>query len=264
MCYFQDHSQSGLIVCGGDDFYARDDCVAMDGETGQWSTLGRTVGHRTDHSSWLAPDGLMFIGGDYDDEISTEIISLEDGKSRPHYQLQYSGRGACLIPDDSTGTYILTSGTDVSRYDSDGWVESLPRMMQFRNWHGCGSYQAESGELILLVAGGWDMTDLSFLSSVETLTLGASAWNFGPALPRELSNLVGATVDNKIFMLGGFNREQQATAGRPATAIQPYADVLQWQPDSLAWTKVGEMLEPTDSHAVSTIELNEKLLEICL
>ena len=41
------------------------------------------------------------------------------------------------------------------------------------------------------------------------------------------------------------------------------ADVLQWQPDSLEWTKVGEMLEPTDSHAVSPIELNEKLLEIC-
>ena len=178
----------------------------MDRETGQWGTLGRTRSHRTDHTSWLSPDGLMLIGGDYDHENSTEMFSLQDGTSTPHYELQYSGRGACLIPDDST--FILTSGTDVSRYDSLGWVESLPRMMQFRNWHGCGSYQADSGETILLVAGGWDMTQLSFLSSVETLTLGASVWNFAPALPREMSNIGAASLDNKVFMVGGFNREE--------------------------------------------------------
>ena len=209
----QDHSQSDVLVCGGYDYYARDDCVAMDRETGQWSTLGRTASHRTDHTSWLSPEGLMIIGGDYDYENSTEMFSLEAGTSTPHYQLQYSGRGACLIPDDSTGTYILTSGTDVSRYDSLGWVESLPRMLEFRNWHGCGSYQAESGELILLVAGGWDMTQLSFLSSVETLTLGASAWNFAPALPRAMSNMAAASMDNKIFILGGYNREE-TTGGK--------------------------------------------------
>ena len=197
-----------MFVCGGYDYYARDDCIAMDVETGEWSTLGRTVGHRTDHTSWLAPDGLLLIGGDYDSENSTEMFSLEEGTSTYHYELQYSGRGACLIPDSSTGTFILTSGTDVSRYDSEGWVESLPRMKQFRNWHGCGSYQAQSGQTILVVAGGWDITQLSFISSVETLILGASSWNFGSPLPRAMSDLVGASMDNKIFMLGGFNREE--------------------------------------------------------
>ena len=246
------------MVCGGYDFYARDDCVGMDLETGQWSTLGRTASHRTDHTSWLtpgAPGGLMLIGGDYDYENSTEMFSLEEGTSSPHYELQYSGRGACLIPDDTTGTFILTSGTDVSRYDSEGWVEALPRMEQFRNWHGCGSYQAESGQMILLVAGGWDMTQLSFVSSVETLTLGASSWNFAEPLPRKMSNLGSASMDNKIFMLGGYNRE--------GFDSMTYADVLQWEPSSPGWKKVGEMLEPTDSLAVSPIELNEKLLEIC-
>ena len=34
------------MVCGGSDYYARDDCVAMDLETGEWSTVGRMVGHR--------------------------------------------------------------------------------------------------------------------------------------------------------------------------------------------------------------------------
>ena len=154
----------------------------------------------------------MIIGGDYDYENSTEILSLTDGTSKPSYELQYSGRGACLIPDDSTSTYILTSGSEVSRYDSVGWVESLPRMMQFRNWHGCGSYTTDSGQRILLVAGGWDIPNFTFLSSVETLTLGTEAWNFAPELPRALSNIAGASLDNKIFILGGMDRSG-STAG---------------------------------------------------
>ena len=62
-------------------------------------------------------------------------------------------------------------------------------------------------------------------------------------------------MDNKIFMLGGYNRVGYDS--------MTYADVLQWEPNSPGWKKVGEMLEPTDSLAVSPIELNEKLLEIC-
>ena len=48
------------------------------------------------------------------------------------------------------------------------------------------------------------------------------------------------------------------------TRIIITADVLLWDPDITGWTKVGEMLEPTNSHAASPIELNEKLLEICV
>jgi len=266
----KDHSQSGAVVCGGSDYYARDDCVAMDLETGQWSTLGRTAGHRTDHTSWLTPQALMIIGGDYDNETSTELLSLEDGSSMPSYQLEYSGRGACLISDDSTAvsssyiltsgsddstvvssSYILTSGYDVSRYDSAGWLEALPQMLEFRNWHGCGSYNTDSGEMSLLVAGGWDMHSLNFISSVETLTLGSSTWTFAPSLPRPMSNMAGASLGNKIFILGGYDRAHE------------YSDVLEWDPANPGWKKVGEMLEATSSHAVSPIELNEKLLEIC-
>jgi len=248
----EDHSQSGVFVCGGSDYFARDDCVAMDLQTGQWASLARTVRHRTDHTSWLSPEGLMIIGGDYDNETSTELLNLEDGTSSPSYELQYSGRGACLIPDDTTASYILTSGSDVSRYDTAGWLEALPQMLQFRNWHGCGSYQTDTGETVLLVAGGWHMTDLTFLSSVETLTIGSSTWSFAPSLPRAMSNLKGASVDNKILMLGGYDRDHV------------YADVLQWEPQHEDWRRVGEMLEGTDSHAVSTIELNENLLGICV
>ena len=220
----QDHSQSGVFVCGGSDYFARDDCVAMDLQTGQWASLARTVRHRTDHTSWLSPEGLMIIGGDYDNETSTELLNLEDGTSSPSYELQYSGRGACLIPDDTTASYILTSGSDVSRYDTAGWLEALPQMLQFRNWHGCGSYQTDTGETVLLVAGGWHMTDLTFLSSVETLTIGSSTWSFAPSLPRAMSNLKGASVDNKILMLGGYDRDH-VYAGQLLGVSEPVSQV---------------------------------------
>ena len=186
----------------------------MDLETGEWRSLGRTVAHRTDHTSWLSPEGLMILGGDYGNQTDTEMVSLEDGTSRPSYELHYSGRGACLIPDHDTGSYILTSGSDVSRYDVTGWLESLPEMLQFRNWHGCGSYQTEGGGMKLLVAGGWDIPNFSFLSSVETLTIGDSTWSFAPALPRALAYVVGASVDNKILMVGGSDRDNKYS-GQP-------------------------------------------------
>ena len=41
-------------------------------------------------------------------------------------------------------------------------------------------------------------------------------------------------------------------------------DVLQWEPEGeVGWTRLGEMLEPTDGHAASTIEVSDKLMEIC-
>ena len=37
---------------------------------------------------------------------------------------------------------------------------------------------------MLLVAGGWDTPNYSFVSSVETLRLGEPAWSFSTPFPR--------------------------------------------------------------------------------
>ena len=49
--FCQNHSQCNRTVCGGDDFYARDDCVAM-GEDGEWTEVGTMMEFRTDHACW--------------------------------------------------------------------------------------------------------------------------------------------------------------------------------------------------------------------
>ena len=55
-----------------------------------------------------------------------------------------------------------------------------------------------AGEQVLLVAGGWDMPNWSFLDSVEMLTLGNSAWEFTTPLPKAISNMGSVTLDNKV------------------------------------------------------------------
>ena len=51
-------------MCGGNDFFARDDCVQMD-EEGSWSVMGATVEHRDDHVCWEVEG--MKIGQSNDD-----------------------------------------------------------------------------------------------------------------------------------------------------------------------------------------------------
>ena len=59
-----------------------------------------------------------------------------------------------------------------------------------------------------------------------------------------------------------------STQVRPSWLTSPgdtlITDVLQWEPESEAgWTRVGDMLEPTDGHAASAIEVSDNLMEIC-
>jgi len=253
----KDHSQCGSVVCGGADFYARDDCIQMD-ESGEWSTLGFTVEHRTDHVCWDMADGtMMLLGGDYDEQ-STEVFNTELGSGETGFRLQYPSRGACVIEDSTTDTAIVSAGVQVARYTAGGWVEDLPILQQNRNWHGCGQYQTDSGNYIYLVAGGWDMANWSFLDSVEMLTYGNSAWEFSTPLPRAMSNMGSVTLDNKIFIVGGGNRDGQHSDGR---ALTPHSEVLQWEPMSNEWIKIGDMFQARSSHAMSTIDANE---ELCL
>ena len=132
-----------MIVCGGDDYFARDNCIEMD-DDGEWNVLGFTQEHRDDHACWSVDGGVFLMGGDYDEQ-STEMFSTELGSSETRFRLEYPSRGACVIDDDMTGTVIVTAREQVARYDGDGWLEDLPRMQQLRNWHACTSFTADNG-----------------------------------------------------------------------------------------------------------------------
>ena len=86
-----DHSQSGLIACGGSyEIDTMRSCIKF--EDGSWTTLtDNLVEQRFWHSSWITPDGdILLIGGDLS-PTTTEIVN-QDGISIRSFDLKYDTR----------------------------------------------------------------------------------------------------------------------------------------------------------------------------
>ena len=83
-----DHSQSGLIACGGSyEIDTMRSCIKF--EDGSWTTLtDNLVEERYSHSSWINPDGdILLIGGDL--SLSTTEIVYQNGTSFRSFDLKY-------------------------------------------------------------------------------------------------------------------------------------------------------------------------------
>ena len=82
-----DHTQSGLIACGGSYDIDTRSCIKF--KDGSWTTLtDNLVEKRYRHSSWINPDGdILLIGGQYS-LTQTEIV-YQDGTSIRSFDLKY-------------------------------------------------------------------------------------------------------------------------------------------------------------------------------
>ena len=88
-----DHTQSGLIACGGSYDIDTRSCIKF--KDGSWTTLtDNLVEMRTRHSSWINPDGdILLIGGDDGVNVNgspntTEIV-YQNGTSIRSFDLKY-------------------------------------------------------------------------------------------------------------------------------------------------------------------------------
>jgi len=252
------HSMEGLTICGGNNIAGitgptntTTTCITF--SSGQWVTSHHLVEERIGHSSWAVAEGTMLVGGDFPPN-TTEIVKEDvyDGVPVPGFNLQKIRPATCSIPDQTTGTLIITGGRNlgweetvsswVTRYDTLGFVEDLPSMNIERYHHGCGAYLREDGTQVLLVAGGYNKV-YSPISSTELLTSPSSAWVLANNLPRPMYGIRGVTVSGVLYMTG-FN------------------EVYSWTGD--AWLEAGKMKERRDYHAVSTIQMdNEQIMEYC-
>jgi len=160
-------------------------------------------------------------------------------------------RDACLITDQDTDTFITTGGSyspqTVTRYDHLGFLEDLPSLNVGRKNHGCGAYLMENGTQALLVTGGYDIYTVG-LSNTEIASTG-SEWQLVNSLPRSLYGVRSVNIGGIIFITGGrdsvFDREE----------------VHQWTGED--WVMVGKMKKGRNSHAVSTILLEEEVMKYC-
>ena len=89
------------------------------------------------------------------------------------------------------------------RYGEAGWLEDLPPLATQRRQHACAGFSRQDGARVLLVAGGrQSATSSQFLTSVELLVVGHSAWRSATPLPVGIKAAAAATIDNTVFITG--------------------------------------------------------------
>jgi len=129
-----------------------------------------------------------------------------------------------------------------------GWVKDLPDLNTARFSHGCGHYYDENNDLNFLVTGGFDNTITDrwgAFASTETLNVDAGgSWKYVGPLPTARHSLKGITINNQLYMTGGFY----------ASAI---ADILKYDILNHKWIKTGNMYSGRRSHSLTLLPLKD-------
>jgi len=193
----------------------------------------------------------ILLGG-RDSSKTSETVSQGEYDGVKGFNMHYKTRSACSIPDEATNTLIITGGhytlRKCDRYNSDGWLETLPSLKQGRRNHGCGAYLEEGGEQVFLVAGGYD-GEYTDIATTELLRSTSSAWVTGRNLPRKMAGLVGVTIPpGNLYMTGGYHG-------------WAFGDVYLFTGSS--WMKVGNLKKTRGYHAVSAVVMDEEITQFC-
>jgi len=245
------HTMDGTLICGG---YGTTTCLSF--SSGQWITSNTLVETRYSHSSWQTDQGVVLMGG-AKSGYTSEIVPMDGEQGETSFAMQDRIEWACALQDLTSESFILTggqhSGRVVARYDMQGHVEDLPQLAVARYGHGCGSYLRGDGTQVFLVAGGYNnkYPTPSMESSTEVLTTGSSAWSMATPLPIAMWSVKGVTVSNILYMTAGYDGSQRDA-------------ILAWLDDEQKWVESGKMKMARDQHAVSTIQLDDPVMEFCV
>ena len=82
----QDHSQEGLLLCGGSE--ALTSCEEFSPATGTWALTNHTLQKwRWDHVSWTVEEGTILMGGV---SGTTSEIVKHDGTTETSFDMKYN------------------------------------------------------------------------------------------------------------------------------------------------------------------------------
>merc|ERR1712110_1111254 len=109
---------------------------------------------------------------------------------------------------------------------------------QGRNYHACGSY-VNRGKKFLMVTGGW--TGSTRLDSTEIFS--DSVWRtVAGKLPDPMSHMSVATINTRVLSFGGYK-----------DGLGTLDTIMEFNPETESWTKIGTMKRPRYSHGVSVV-----------
>jgi len=248
-------TMDGNILCGGRSnggpLDLRRNCIFYDGSSGLFGNPADDVlDHDRWHStSWGRPDPPSWVdsshifGSNYS-PMDTSEIAYEIG-STPGQTYSPGNYGQCSI---QLMDYVVIIGgaggalTDVVKIFDGSPQVSLPSLNQGRGYAGCGFYN-DGSNLVYLVTGGYDgdclnSTEISINEGPWSLLSGTSY------LPSARIGLRGVSLNNEIFMIGGWN-----FCDSPKTAV---GEVLRWDKTTMMWNYISD-IDPRFFHTVSVL-----------
>jgi len=207
-------------------FHSNQACIQLSpaSKEAEWTIYTEDLPPKKDHVSFVAPEGILLLGGSNSLEVS--LVNPDGSNQRSEFNVNRYIDGACGIKDGDS--LIITGGgwenpngeitatKLVDRYNSKGLVEDLPHMLQERRSHGCGYLYRPSGK-ILVVAGGFQdnyiKTSIRYdeLSSTEILTLGTYVWVSVTPLPKAMSGFASTSLNGKVYFIVGDEESSEAS-----------------------------------------------------
>jgi len=244
------HTMDNHIMCGGSSTLSS--CLYYG--AGKWTKYRNVLKFlRNYHVSWQRPDGeVMLIGGWNVNSQKTSEVVLSSGQQEG-FNLKHKINNACAIKFDD---YLIITGgyhtfAKVSKYDKFGWVKDLPKLKSGRRLHSCGHYYSDTNELIYLVTGGLDVSS-RVTDSTEVMAASGSYWTNVGNLPRAAYAMSGISVNNQIFVTGGY--------GQGVIALDT---ILKFNSASSEWEKSGELSFARSYHSVAVLP-KEEVKPYCL
>jgi len=241
------HTMDYLTICGG--MYTFTSCITF--SSGEWVTSHSLPEERWYHNSWvMEADSILLLGG-LESPDTTDVVSEGVYEGGQGFRMDSSTMFSCSIHDETTNTLVITGGYytlhNVSRYDTLGYLEELPSLINARWNHACGAYLREDGTQILLVTGG-DMFDIR---PTKILPSDSPGWLLASPLPRKMYLMKGVTVSGVLYMTGG---EDGDHTNRD--------EILAWSGED--WVEVGKMRMARRAHGISTIRMDDEAMDHCV
>jgi len=240
-------SADSNLVCGG--LYSPT-CVKF--IEGNWQFEPYTLDpKRSKHVSWQQPGDELEVrlyGGQYSNYTTTIVTNSDQNlgynMSQPSsYSCSIKLENYAVIAGGYVGNVILAT---VTKYDTTGPIENLPDLNFKRKSAGCGYYHNEKAQLVYLVTGGANiMGVVSTMTSTEILIEGQSQWKVpvNGDLPSRRSSMAGISINNKIFMTGGYTPSMD--------------DVLLWDNIAEKWMYHSHLQVARRVHAASVIPMKD-------
>ena len=201
------------LVCNGQ--YALD-CYLYDKDTDEWNEVVRLDTQRTAPASVQLENGDLWVMGgrkfNFGERLTTTdiyraaTVSVDVGPEMP-----VGLEGACAVRVNATHVLVVggatnggerdnplkISGARMYDFGSEEWVELTP-MSQPRMFHGCGLFEAEGEQKVMVVGGEGE-------STTEIYDVATDSWTDGPLTPygKPFSSMSVVQYGRTFVILGG-------------------------------------------------------------